>query len=72
MEQQATGLTEQPRKGQRIGWFDERGNVKHAGTVLRCEGNLCWLAFDSGVSDPFIWRFKDGLNTMATVIEGAT
>ena len=34
-----------------------------AGTVQRVEGNLCWVNYTSG-TDPFIWAFKDGLNSL--------
>lgn len=35
-------------------------------TVKSVDGNLCWAVYDNdpGVSNPFIWRFRDGLNTM--------
>jgi len=49
-----------PRPGDRITY---KGH--ETGTVIRTEGNLCWMSFDSGAdSAPFIWRFKDGLNTL--------
>jgi hypothetical protein len=57
-------LTEQPRKGDRIAWTDSG----YAGTVMRCEGNLCWLMGDDGNATPFIWRFEDCLNQLATVV----
>jgi hypothetical protein len=56
-------LTEQPRPGERVVWPSG-----HGGKVLRIEGNLCWVEFDDGTRDPFIWRFKDGLNNMATIV----
>ena len=34
-------------------------------TIKRVEGNLCYAVYDhhtDGVTQPFIWRFKDGLN----------
>jgi hypothetical protein len=34
------------------------------GKVTRVEGNLCWRSYPDGESLPFIWRFRDGLNTM--------
>lgn len=49
-----------PRKGDPIKYFG-----RHVGTVLRIDGNLCWVASrDGGESAPFIWRFKDGLNAL--------
>lgn len=55
-------LTEQPRRGQRVTFPSG-----HAGEVLRIEDNLCWVKWDDGTSDPFIWRFRDGLNNLAAV-----
>ena len=48
-----------PRIGQPITY---RGEI--VGTVTRVEGNLCWRSYPDGESLPFIWRFKDGLNTL--------
>lgn len=59
-------LTDQPRKGQRIAWRMD-GELRFHGTVLRTEGNLCWMNFDDGTTNPFIWLFKDGLNQLAEV-----
>jgi hypothetical protein len=62
-------LSEQPRKGQRVAWRNNPGEpLKHHGTVLRIEGNLCWYQPDDGEAAPFIWRFKDGLNTLAEIV----
>ena len=64
-------LTEQPRKGQRIAWR-MGGDLRHHATVLRIEGNLCWIKPDDGSdSAPFIWRFPrdgDALNKLAEVV----
>lgn len=34
-------------------------------TVSSVDGNLCWSTYDNSpeITQPFIWRFKDGLNT---------
>ena len=49
-----------PRQGDVITY---RG--KATGTVIRTEGNLCWMSFfDGSDSAPFIWRFKNGLNNL--------
>lgn len=63
-------LTEQPQKGQRVAWR-RNGKLTHHATVLRIEGNLCWIKPDDGSeSAPFLWRFSDGtLNQLAEVIE---
>lgn len=60
-------LTTTPRKGDRVSW----PNGRHAGTVLRVDGNLCWYQPDHGEAAPFIWRFpREGvLNQLATVVE---
>ncbi len=34
------------------------------GHVTRVEGALCWRSYPDGESLPFIWCFRDGLNTM--------
>lgn len=60
-------LTTQPRKGQRIAWRMD-GKLLHHGTVRSVDGGLCWMDFDDGTVNPFIWRFKDGLNQLAEVI----
>jgi hypothetical protein len=54
-----------PRKGDAVTY---RG--KHAGHVVRVEGNLCWVEWveehqwRGERTMPFIWCFKDGLNTL--------
>lgn len=48
-----------PRKDQTITY---RGTA--VGTVARVEENLCWVRDATGVTEPFIWRFKDGLNAL--------
>jgi len=60
-------LTEQPRPGQRIAWNMD-GVLRFHCVVLRVEGNLCWCEWPNGTRDPFIWRFKDGLNKIAEVV----
>ena len=34
------------------------------GTAIRVEGALCWRSCPGGESLPFIWCFRDGLNTL--------
>lgn len=33
------------------------------GTVVKVEGDLCWVRYSNQEPQPFIWRFKEGLNT---------
>lgn len=47
-----------PRKGDPVSY---RGQP--AGHVLSVEGALCWVSYTKG-PDPFIWCFKDGLNSL--------
>ena len=61
-------LTEQPHKGQRVAWIGRNGKLYAHATVLRVEGNLCWIQPDDGEAAPFIWRFKDGLNKLAEIV----
>lgn len=63
------GLTRQPRKGERVAWRNGAKLYSHA-TVLRIEGNLCWIKpDDGGESAPFLWRFHDGsLNKLAEIV----
>ena len=64
-------LTEKPRKGQRIAWRNNQGQLYAHATVLRIEDNLCWIKPDDGESAPFIWWFpRDGMfNQLAEIIE---
>jgi hypothetical protein len=48
-----------PRKGQRITY-----KGAEVGTAERLDGNLCYVKYDDGSTNPFIWRFHDGLNAM--------
>lgn len=48
-----------PRKGQRITY-----KGREVGTVDHLDGNLCWVRYDDGTTNPFIWRFRDGLNAL--------
>ena len=72
------GLKQKPSIGDRIGWpesvythadpsADEP--VRYAGTVRSIDGNACWLNYPDGTHDPFIWRFAEGLNQRATVMQ---
>lgn len=59
-------LSRKPVKGDRVRWPDWKpGRVA---IVTRVEGNLCWIQ-DGDVTDPFIWRFPEGLNRLAEIIE---
>lgn len=63
-------LTEQPRKGQRVAWRMD-GTLQHHATVLRVEGNLCWIKpDDGGDSAPFIWWFPrdQAFNKLAEIL----
>jgi hypothetical protein len=48
-----------PRVGDPVTYKGE-----HVGTVTRVEGSLCWRTYPDGEVLPFIWCFKDGLNTL--------
>jgi hypothetical protein len=54
-----------PRKGQR-GIYRSPAEGEIGFTVVSVEGNLCWANYDNeqGNSQPFIWLFHDGLNTL--------
>lgn len=66
-------LTEKPRKGQRVAWRKEPGGpLTYHATVLRIEGNLCWIKPDDGSdSAPFIWFFPrdNAFNCLAEIID---
>lgn len=47
-----------PQVGQPVTYRGE-----HVGTVQRVDGNLCWVNYPTG-TEPFIWRFNDGLNQL--------
>jgi hypothetical protein len=69
-------LTEKPRKGQRVAWrMEPDGPLTHHSTVLRIEGDLCWIQPDDG-SDaaPFIWWFarEQIYNKLAEITEEPT
>ena len=51
-------LTSKPRKGDRVAWRLNPGEpLRGHATVLRIEGNLCWVKPDDGEPGPFIWFF---------------
>ena len=53
-----------PRSGDTI-TYTRRDGTKATATALRVEDNLCWADYgEHGGIAPFIWRFKDGLNTV--------
>lgn len=67
----ATGLTRAPHKGDRVRYCGDHG--PQLATVTRLEGNLCWFTCDDPQEHarqqgaPFIWRFREGLNTHFTL-----
>lgn len=53
-----------PREGDLITYRSPQHGVVR-GVVSRVEGNLCWTKYEIYPDvQPFIWRFKDGLNTL--------
>lgn len=61
-------LHERPMVGELVAWRYADGTLYGHATVLRIEGNLCWIKPDDGEAAPFIWRFKDCLNTLAELV----
>lgn len=60
MEAHEIWRSHRPRTGDTITY-----NGVVTGVVSRVEGNLCWTAYADGrKSAPFIWCFKNELNTM--------
>lgn len=52
--------TYRPQVGDPIAYLGRR-----VGVVAAVEGNLCWTRYDGkDDSQPFIWRFWDGLNKL--------
>jgi hypothetical protein len=47
-----------PRKGDTVSYKGEK-----FGIVSSVEREICWVDYPSG-TDCFIWKFKDGLNTL--------
>jgi hypothetical protein len=39
-------------------------NGKVVGIVERDDDGICWITQPDGTSDCFIWRFRNGLNTL--------
>lgn len=62
-------LTEQPRKGQLVEWPDSPPEFRGPYQALRVEGDLCWIKREGEEAAPFIWRFRDGLNKLAVIVE---
>ena len=60
-------LKEKPRKGQRVAWRID-GKLQNHGTVRSVGESLCWCDFDDGTVNPFIWRFKRGLNELVEIV----
>lgn len=69
------GLTRKPLLGDRIRW---PGNETVFRVIKTPEGedNICWIRPESRdtphANTSFIWRFAEGLNREATIIEAAT
>jgi hypothetical protein len=61
-----TMLTRKPRKGDTV-VFHRGEPGETIGHVLSIEGNLCWCKWPDGTSNPFIWNFREGMNTMAEI-----
>lgn len=62
-------LTRKPVAGDRVRWPHwPAGRV--AVVVSTPQDNLCWIREGKGDAAPFIWRFRDGLNSMAEIVEG--
>jgi hypothetical protein len=62
-------ITRKPRVGDRIDWPASRES-SGSGVVTSVEGNLCWVLEDGREkAQPFIWQFRDGLNTYHTIRE---
>jgi|GEM_PF-3417679 hypothetical protein len=53
-----------PRAGHEVTYKSGSGRLIKA-IVVKVEGNLCWVKYDGkDEAQPFIWRFKEGLNTL--------
>jgi hypothetical protein len=53
-----------PQSGQSIVYQSLSGKLLK-GVVVRVEADLCWTKYEGSEKiEPFIWRFKDGLNTL--------
>lgn len=69
-------LTRKPRIGDRIDWpgvtIASRRYPPASGVVTVVSGDLCWVLEDGHEKpQPFIWSFRDGLNTWHTIRQGA-
>lgn len=78
-------LQRKPRVGDRIGFgeFSGQGNGNVATvceastanfTVMRVDGNLCWIHEDGKPDEPryaspFIWQFTEGLNRLVKIFD---
>jgi|SRR5581483_5870385 len=52
-----------PRKGQTVTYTNRPGEI-WSGCVEKVEGDLCHVKYPGRPTSSFIWRFKDGLNTL--------
>jgi hypothetical protein len=52
-----------PRKGQTVTYANRPGET-WSGCVEKVEGDLCHVKYPGRPTSVFIWRFKDGLNTL--------
>ena len=58
-------MAHEPKPGS-TGTYLVEGREPVGFTVSSVEGNLCWAVYDTdptAKAAPFIWRFKDGLNS---------
>lgn len=66
-------LTRKPVKGDRVYWPHWRaGRVAEVVKTPEAGDNLCWIREGEGEAMPFIWRFREGLNTQAIIEERPT
>lgn len=51
-------LTRKPAIGETLRYHDGR-----TFQVVSVVGTLCWIRYPDGGIEPFIWQFKEGLNS---------
>jgi hypothetical protein len=61
------GLTRKPRKGDKVRW--PHWKAGRVATVNHVDGNLCWIDEPGKDTMPFIWNFREGMNTLAEFVE---
>jgi hypothetical protein len=63
-------LTRKPMATERVRWPDWAPG--RFATVVRTPDtgeNLCWIQEGDAKPEPFIWRFRDGLNVLAEIVD---